>query len=405
MHSLGIQTTRFPPHHAANANDSKNGASSKITSCFKNATEGFSNSIRNGVSFLAFTASQMIGVQSLCKLGNSAISFAKYVFSAQTEGFNNLREQLDTVDSALNVADFVASAKRWVVPEVDHTDGRKKFFWRHKEVTKWKIIGHAIGTVSKILGVAKFLMDVGLVKLGHLSEAIGTIPFFSKLAEFSPLKLFKDTLTIVYSTLYIVDTGLGLKKLNAKGKIVETKLAKWQIKNQLLDYCTKPSDQKSMKLTEVFKKESVPEKERETVYFSRLFDKYLSCRLELQKLGVKPRKENPLRGEDTPADKWNATKTHYQDGDLKVVNTIKCQKKVGEKQIALNKNKVSKTDSWLSTAFNVAKIAALVIGIAGIFAGAYVMPAFLAIIATAWLVVSAIGMGRLYYGFKYKDNK
>lgn len=364
------------------------------------------------IEFLAYAVTTSENVQSVCKFGKSFIGFAKFAFKAQTAGFNNLREQFELVDGALDIADFLVDIKDWFVPKKDSNDSDQlKMFWNHKGMTKWKIVSKAVGTVSKTLGVVKFLMEVGLLKLGQISAYLNTIPFFHVVLQFSPLRVVKDSLTVISASLDVVHQGISVHAKRHDAHILDCKIDKWNAKEKLRSYLALTEEGKRISLERVLG--NVAEPERELQYLNNLKSDYLRARVDLNARGITPRarpqenapavilRENLFENREV---KWEALKLRYQDGALAAVNVTKYQEKSAEKITKLNNNHISQNKNYLAIVFQVAKIAAIVIGLVGVFASAIAgtVP-FIIALSTAWFITSTLGMARLAYNFRYQN--
>lgn len=373
--------------HAAGDNP-PDGCCKKIIKVIKAILDHIANGVKHVTGFLAHAVYSHDNIQSLCKFGNSAVAFAKYVFKAESEGFKNLQGQLVIVDGALDVADFIHDLKDWIVPKAYAKDSPKLLFWRHPGVTKWKIIGKALGTAAKALGVVKFTLDVGLLKLGQFSGYLNTIPFFGVIFQFSPLKVVKDSLTIVSSTLGIVDHGIGIKARNPKIELLKPKVKKWEAKNKLFKYLNMNDAEKQAEL----------KGQSEAQYLINLKNNYINARISLNKLG-----KNVRGGLPNSEKKWASIKVDYENNEVREENKVKCKEKFENKSNELTNSKILNNKSWLAITFNVVKIAAMIMGLIGVFASAIggTLP-FIVTITVAWFITSSIGMARLYYGYKHQ---
>lgn len=369
----------------------------KIKNCFEKAIKEFVSAIRHAIEFLAHAVATHDNIQSLCKFGKSTISFFKYAFKAESEGFNNLKNELEVVDSAIDVADFIVDIKDWFVPKEDPKDGQKKMFFNHEGVTKWKILSKAFGTASKGLGAFKFLLDVGIIKLARFSAYLNTIPFFRVIMQFSPLRVVKDSIAMVSASLAIVDHSIGVHRKQPDIDKADLRLRKWEAKQSLLKYTAANEADRKAILAKALKGENVAENEQEESYYKKLEIAYVNARNGLQKLGVESNRA-------LPEAKWTEVKTNYQNGDLAALEK-KCSEKVADKAKNLSNKKVLQNKDWLAIAFQAFKVAAIIIGLVGVFASLYGAAAFLLILGAAWFVTSSIGMARLYYGFKHRHVK
>lgn len=382
----------------------------KIKRCFKAAIDHFVDAMKHVTEFFAHAVATNDNIQSLCKFGKSTIAFFKYAFKAETQGFNNLQAELNIVDSALDVPDFIVDLKDWIIPKEDPADGKKKMFWNHKGITKWKIISKAVGTLSKGLGTFKFFFEIGLIKLARLSAFLNTIPFFRVLGEFSPLRLVKDSLSAISASLAVVDHGIGIHKkrkwMREEGNVVDLKLNKWKAKDKLRQYLIASDEQKQAILNEALKGQNVPVEEREQRYLQTLEDRYVRIRNDLIGRGVQPSRRNEGENVLAPAEKWEVVKVRYEDGNLKADNAKKCDAKMVQNATKLRDNgRVGQTKDWLGIAFQAVKVAAIIIGLVGLFVSALsgFVP-FIIILSTAWFVTSSVGMARVYYGFKHRGK-
>lgn len=375
--------------------EKRKGLCDKITHSFNTAIKEFVHALKHIAEFMAHSVTTHTNMQAFCKFIKSTIAFFKYAFKAESTGFNNLRTQLDIVDGFLDVPEFIVDAREWLGLKKDHADNnREKAYWNQKGITKWKIISKAVGTVAKAMGTVNFFMTVGL--FGRLSATLNTIPFFNVVLQFSPWKVGKDFLTIISSSLGIVDHGIGLHRKDHQRKIIEFKQQKWQVKNALREFVALTDEEKLARVNAAEAPNPVAKIEN---YIEGLKKKYLSARQTLQNLGAKPRKENqPL----SPDAKWVDFRAKYQNRDEQEIT--KCSNKISEKGQNLKDNRISKNKDWFAIAFNVAKIVSIMIGLVGVFfASISGLAPFLVTVAVAWFITSSVGMSRVYYGFKHKN--
>lgn len=354
-----------------------------VVEAFKHLHAAF----KHAAAFLAHSVSTSENVQSICKFGKSFIPFFKYAFSAETEGFNNLSKQFAIVDSTLEVAEFVTAVKDLFVPfadkkdkSIDHPEGKKKTLLFHKDVSKWKKIGKCFGAASKVVGVFKFLLDIGILKLAQVSAYLNTIPVFKVIGEYSPLKLVKDTLTVISASFGIADHGVGIKEAQANKRLAALKARKWQVKENLL------KDVSAGTLTQQRNDD--------------LKTQYVAIKIALASLDKSVKAENKDANR-----KWAVTVARYNEQGRLGVHETHCKNKVGAKMDEVKKQKSALVSNWLGIAFNVAKIAAVAMGLTALFVLALSGPVFALVLGSAWLVTSSIGMCRLYYGFRQKQKE
>lgn len=319
--------------------------------------------------FLAHAFSSHNNMQAAAKLGKSVIGLSG-ALGHQTVGFNNLNQQLNIVDSAIDFVDVFVEAKDWLVPKEDPFDKKDKFFLKHEGVTKWKIISKSFGFVAKALGAFKFLVDVGLLELAK--------------AALLPFRVVKDIIASISAAFAVADHGVELHKQKLKHN-------KWIVKNDLRDFLSKTPEEKQAKLEEVFKGQEVPVDGRENRYLEQLKGSYLSAREALIKFGVRLK-----AGAVQPERKWQVVNERYNNVDAMEANADKCEKKLSDKKVLQTKN-------WLAIAFNVVKIAAIAIGLVGALVSAIggTIP-FLLTLAVGWFLTSSVGMARVYYHYKHK---
>lgn len=375
----------------------------RIKECFKHIAEFFANAVSTSEN-----------VQSVVKFGKSTISFIRYAFQSHSEGFNNLKDQLDIVDGVLDVTGLFSDIEAWVVPVANPSDPKspKKVFWRQKETSKWKILSKAFGTASKVVGVVKFVLDIGLVKLGQLSATLNTIPFFQVILQFSPLRVVKDACTVISASFSIINESLGIhqkRQWNRDfGAIWEVKIVKWKAKEGLREYLALTTAEKQAKLEEEFRNKNIPVDQHEPRYLEILKQQYLGARTALASLNVRPKTSEQypqglaVNAPERKEAKWEIIDARYRNGELLELNKQKCDQKITEKvQKIKNNGRISQNKNWFAIAFNVAKIGAMILGFVGIFASAIggTLP-FIIAVSTAWFITSSIGMARLYYGFK-----
>ncbi len=374
----------------------------KVSSCF-----------RNTFAFLAYSVEHSERVQSVVKFGKSAVPFVKYVFKAETQGFNNLANDLDKVDSILDLVDFVNDVKDWFVPKVDPLAPKDDqgqvvatMFWNHKGFTKWKLVSKIIGTASKVLGVVKFTLDIGLLKLGQLSAAMNSVPFLSVVLKFSPLRVVKDSFSIISAGFGIVHESIRIHQKTRDANILDYKIGKWEAKDELRKYLQLDEEAKQAVLNQKVQQQ-VPLEQKEQLYLQQVEVRYMNARQALEHLNVQPRpgRENePAREDMNPEQKWNHIKIQYANPEMQALNQVKCENKIKDKTVDFNNNAISRRKHAFTIAFNVAKIGAMIIGLVGIFAAAIAGNiAFIVALSTAWFITSVIGMGKLYYGYRHQN--
>lgn len=375
----------------------KNNCCDKVTKCFKDAGYQVWDGTKHVIEFFAHAVGTHDNIQSICKFGKSAISFAKYAIG-ESEGFNNLKAELEVVDAAVDVADLFVKVKELVVPTVD-IDNEKRILFKQKGVTKWKILSKAFGTVSTGMGAVKFFMDVGILKFARLSAYLDTIPVFKVVLQFSPFRVVKDSVTILSASLAIVDHSIGVKKHIKASLPLKLRLEKWKAKDELRTYLTSNQADKE----KILRKQLTPQEfrdktvqDRERIYKEKLEMKYLSAKKDLEVLNIKPKNL-----ELSPGQKWEVVKGNYENPELREANKVKWDNKLLEKSKNFSNKIVSRNKEWLGIAFQVTKVAAVIIGLLGVFASLYTVVPFLVVLTTMWFVVSSIGMARLYYGFKH----
>lgn len=375
----------------------------KIKALFKKIIDGFVHTIRHVVGFFAHSVGTHDNLQSIAKFGKSTVAFFKYAFKAQTEGLENLRSQLGIVDSFLDVPDFLVDLKDWIIKK--NHDGQEKLFFRHTGVTKWKIISKIVGTFSKGIGFVNFFIDVGLIKLGRISAYLNTIPFFGVILQFSPLRVIKDSLSIISALFGVADHGVLLRRAQKAAKIPEQKMKKWKIRENLREFLSLSPADKQAKLEQKYKKtnyKDMPPEEKEAEYIKSLKGKYIKVREILKGLGSVPKKE--LKKDEValdPETKWQKTVESITEVNAKDLVT-KYKDKLDLHTKTFSERKIVQKKNWLAIAFNVFKISAITIGLVGLFAAAGSNLIFLATLATAWFITSSIGIARLYYGFKHQ---
>lgn len=390
--------------------------STRIKNCFKNAKDNLVAGVQHVGEFLDHAVGSAENVQSICKFGKSTIGFIKYALKTHSEGFNNLREDLDVADGVLDFVDFFRDASDYAAMKPDKQDNNvRKHFWNHKGISTSKILSRAFGTTSRVLGVYKYVLELGLVNLGHVSASLNTIPLFNVILQFSPLRVVKDSLSIISASFGLVDQSKALHKHRkwkngSEGKIAELKLEKWKVKESLLEFLALNSDEARAAELEKLFPQNAPNAED---YLASLRNKYLSARFSLARLGVVPR----LRGDDQVPKiennptmfareiKWGILRDRYETTDVDV-NRGACQAKIKNNVQKFTKNWVEQVKNWMGIAFNIVKIAAMVLGLAGIFVAASISGSlpYIVAVSAAWFITSAIGMGRMYYNFKHQNT-
>lgn len=377
-HTVTVEQAPASQHKPANnlASSSRN----KITNCAKKVFENFSHAVRHIVAFYAYSFSTSESIQSVCKLAKSSIYFAKYAFKAQTPGFNNLYNHFDVVDTVLDVGGIFGDAKYWV------TKG-----W-HKD-SSWKVASKAFGSVSRGIGTGQFLVNMGLLNLAKVSVQLNRLPFFRVLSLLSPLRVIKDTLGIISSSLSLVDTSLALQKKNSDvtSEIEKLRLNKWELKKRAIKFLNLNETQKAAKLKAKFGKEKFEKTSADALeqeYLNDLDKKFLSLREKLVS-------QYEQRLHSTHATLFDSI------ADKKLVD---CKVRIVERDQLVKDYQASKTKDWLSIAFNVVKIAAIAMGLVG-FALTLNTAAFFIALGAAWLATSAVGMARLYYSFRHETYK
>lgn len=364
------------------------------------------NGFRNSVAFFAYSVEHSERVQTVVKLGKSVIPFAKYVLKAETPGFNNLADDLNKVDSILDLVDFVNDAKGWFVPNVDplaprddqgHPLEKPTMFWKHRGFTKWKMVSKITGTASRVLGVVKFTLDIGLVKLGQFSAHLDSIPVLSVVLKFSPLRVVKDSFSIVSATFAVVHESSRVHDKIHDYKVHNRKLQKLEAKEELARYFKLGENERQALLQQEIKRE-LPNNEREVLYLNTLQLKYFNARQALVKLNA------PLKGDVVHERQWNQILANYQDENLVDLKKQRCETKIKGEALDIKNNRISRNKHALTIAFNVAKIAAMIIGLVGVFAAAIAGNiVFIAALSTAWLITSTIGITKLYYGYRHQN--
>lgn len=384
------------------------GCCAKVKRVFQKAIDEFVNALKHVVEFFAHSVGTHSNMQSIAKFGKSSILFVKYVFQRQADGFNNLHQTLETVDSTIDLFDFIVDIKEWFSSK-DHSDGKEKPLWRHEGVTKWKLVSKAFGTVAKGLGSFKFLLDVGLLSLGKLSAAMSTVPFLGVILQFSPLRVIKDSLAAISAILVTVDHSIHLHQERKLGKIEEQKLKKWKIHDNVREFLALSKEEKIVKLDKEFKGTNYEGKsfeDKKTEYLEQQKKGYLAIRQALKDLGAKPKVREVSREEITPEEKWAKNVKAYKKPNeaTKTEQNQQCTNKFEEHNKALSNKKILQNKNWFAIAFNIAKVAAIVLGLVGVFAAAVAGNVyFIAAVATLWFITSTIGMVRVYYSFKHQN--
>jgi hypothetical protein len=345
--------------------------------------------VREIASFLAYSVNGGVAnLQALCKFGGSAVKFFKGT-TGVSEGVDKLGTALGVVDSVLNWGDLVVDLKSWIVPSVDPHDGQKKMFWRHHDVSRLKIASRIFGTLQKIMSSLGSIMDLGLSKLGGIGAAIG---------QFSPFRIIKDALAIISGSLSIADDGIKSYNYRIEGKIEALKLKKWELKNRLNEFIQMTDQEKAEKVAKKFADQPAGEVNADS-YITKLKNKYLEIRSSLTELGAKSKKENAPLAER----KWEMTKASYESGEIASLEiSKKCTDKIEEKETKIEANKTTKRKTWLNIAFQAVKTAALVLGLAALFAGLVSNPIMLGVVAAAWLVTGVVGFVKMYYSYKHQ---
>jgi len=368
----------------------------KVIRSFKEAIQHFVDAIKHTVAFLAHSMTAAVSVQSLCKFGKSTINFAKYAFKAESPGFNNLRHQLETVDGVLDIAELMGDTKYW-------TTGH----WKKDSV--WRVIGKGFGTASRVLGVTKLFVDIGLVSLAKVAAHLNRVPFFRVVGEYSPLKLFKDAFTVISASFTIVDTSIVLHRKCTDENIVkdieiqEIKLKKWKIRDHYFKFMNMSDVEKNNKLIKKYALDSQlcersEERENAPVAEDR---QYARRNAYVQHLNAKMDDlRNKLRDKYTIEPKHN----HLLE-NMENMSVYRCQGNLIKRTQELKNHKVDKTKNWITIAFNVVKIAAVSLGLVALFALALQGPVLALVLGAAWLLTSSMGMAKLYYEFRQNGNK
>lgn len=355
----------------------------KIKEVFLRVIQYVVDALKHTVAFLAHAVTTTENFQSICKFGKSLIEFFKYAFSIHNQGFGNLRNTLATGCDALDLAEFAIGTKEMFVGEKG-VNGQRKYLWNDPEVSKWKLISKITGYAAKVLNVVQFLMNHGLLKLAQFSAFINSVPVLKVIADFSPLRLVKDTLGLISSSFGIADQAIGLDKSYQNKELQTLKLHKWEVKNALYTYLTE-----------------TPEENIDNAKIDVLRNNYIVHRLAIEALKPADVAHIP---QDLIEHKWDATVATYTDRQIINLNRVHCQTKIADKNANIDKNKVAITSGWLGVAFNVVKIVAIALGLAAVFALALSGPLFVAALTGLWLVTSTIGVVRLYYGFRQSQK-
>jgi hypothetical protein len=378
------------------------GCCDKVTSCVGGA-------IRNVADFFAYAVGKSDNLQPVCKFTKSAISTTNLILENIVQphlghlevikGLGNLKAVVDTTDTFLDPVDLVLDLVGYLPKqEFRKVEGEVKEVnvWFFEGVTPWKIVSKLVGTVSKILGLVKFIFELGLINLGKIAAYV-----------LIPLRIIKDSLTAISAGFDVAHHGVSIaKKLewskSDECKIYTAKRDKWKAKDELRHFYTlRTDDAEKAFLDAKIKDEEVGVGETKLdKYMTDLRQRYLTARTELANLGVVARRENP----PTPEDKWVDTDDRYARGivpDLKE----KCFERIELRDKKIRDNSgVSITKNILAIIFQVAKIAAILIGLVGVaFAAIAGTLPFIVTLTVAWLITGTVGMVRMGYGFRHQN--
>ena len=108
--------------------------------------------------------------------------------------------------------------------------------------------------------------------------------------------------------------------------------------------------------------------------------------------------QNPILTKWEAIEKAYMTEAGYKSAEECKTRIVKNSEKVEEYEVKRNK-------AWLAVAFNVAKLAAIIIGLTSVFVFTGTI-GMVVTITVAWFITSTIGIARFYYDYRHlKENK